>query len=67
MSKYIMHRRSKYQFPTQVVRTGAGKGGQLSVGHVRALEDITSAMKRKMGKWISRHTKGQWVFAELKK
>ena len=66
VKKYRRHVRSKFLFPTHVLRTSAGKGGQHVPGHVKALEDIMAGMKRKMGQIVTRHTRGQWVFLEVR-
>jgi hypothetical protein len=68
--KYIKHRRSKYDFPTKVIKASRGSGGQKRGGIVKgsdkALADIEHAIGRKVEVHHTEHRLGEWVFAELK-
>jgi len=64
--KWRKYRRSKYRFPTRIVKTGVK--GSLHVGAVDAKRDVENELGRALVGKVTRHTRTQWVFCEpLKK
>jgi hypothetical protein len=68
--KYIKHRRSKYAFPTKIIKASRGSGGQRKGGVIKgadkALKDIEHTLGRELEVHHTEHRIGEWVFAELK-
>jgi hypothetical protein len=67
-TKYLKHRRSKYAFRTRIEQgqTSSHKKGRLIPGEPRALADVNKALGREIKVARTAHTKGQWVFCELR-
>jgi len=60
--KWKKHRRSKYRFPTRVVKTGVK--GTLVVGSGPAYNSVVADLGRRLVGNVTRHTWSQWVFCE---
>lgn len=65
MQKYIKHTRSRYAFPTYIVKSGIG--GVLVPGHKGAKADVEKTIGRQLHPEVqTRKRGGNWVFLEPK-
>lgn len=67
-NKYLKHRRPKHLFRTRIAQgqTSSHKKGRLIPGAPRALADIQKTLGREIKVVRTAHTKGEWVFCELR-
>lgn len=61
-SKYKKIRRSKWQFPTKIIKGSASHKGQLIHGSTKALEDIERQIGHRLTFVKTAHTPTQWVW-----
>lgn len=62
-AKYLKHRKSKYEYPTRVVKNSQSKG-QLIIGKDSAERALRSEFKRPLNIVRRYDTRTQWVFCE---
>jgi hypothetical protein len=57
----VRQHRSKYMFPTRIIRSGPSKG-DLRVGWREAKKHIEACLGYSIDHWVMRHTPTQWVW-----
>ena len=62
MRKWTKIRRSKWKFPTKIIKGSTGHKGQLVIGEKLALTDIERQIGGKLNFAKTMHTPTQWVF-----